>query len=128
MSRRALPITEEATRAEPSVRVRTARHSLGIRKACVQSHPPTGAIDRISSPGSCDKLAASEPMTHNLFEAVAIAAAFASALTAQSKPIFSETFESGKLEPAIWDVRTMGAATVTVEPVEGAHGKFALHA
>ncbi len=67
-------------------------------------------------------------MMQNLFNAVAIAAAFLSALAAQSKPVFSESFESGKLDPSVWDVRTMGAATVAVEPVEGSHGKYALHA
>src|SRR5215472_18739260 len=67
-------------------------------------------------------------MAQNLFNSVVIAAAFASCLSAQSKPVFSEGFESGRLDPAIWDVRTMGAATVAVEPVDGAHGKYALHA
>lgn len=48
-------------------------------------------------------------------------------LMAQTKPLFTENFESGKLDPAVWDSRTMGTATLAVEPVEGAHGKFALH-
>src|SRR5579864_3066554 len=64
----------------------------------------------------------------NLFSGLVITTVFVSALGAQTKPIFSEGFESGKLDPAIWDVRTMGAATVAVEAVEGAHGKYALHA
>ena len=67
-------------------------------------------------------------MMQHVFSIVIITAVCASSLTAQSKPIFSESFESGKLDPSIWDVRTMGAATVAVEPVEGAHGKYVLHA
>lgn len=67
-------------------------------------------------------------MMQKIFRSIAISAAFASILGGQSKPIFSESFESGKLDPAIWEVRTMGAATVAVEQVEGTHGKYALHA
>ena len=48
-------------------------------------------------------------------------------LMAQTKPIFVEGFESGKIDPAVWDQRVSGTATIAVEPVEGAHGKFALH-
>src|SRR5579863_6001401 len=47
-------------------------------------------------------------------------------MPAQS-PIFQESFESGKLDPAVWDQRVTGTATVAVEAVEGAHGKYALH-
>jgi hypothetical protein len=83
-------------------------------------------IKRISN-GSW-KSTTAKPMMQNLISAIAIAAAFASGLGAESRALFSESFESGKLDPAIWDVRTMGAATVAVEPVEGAHGKYALHA
>src|SRR3954454_8689246 len=64
----------------------------------------------------------------HLFSTVIIAAVCGSSLSAQSKPIFSESFETGKLDPAIWDVRTTGMATVAVGPAEGAHGKYALHA
>jgi hypothetical protein len=49
-------------------------------------------------------------------------------LAAQMKPVFTETFESGKIDPAIWETRTMGTATIAVEPVEGAHGSYALRA
>jgi hypothetical protein len=50
------------------------------------------------------------------------------ALLAQSSPSsLSESFESGKLDPAIWEQRVNGTATIAVEPVSGAHGKFALH-
>ena len=30
---------------------------------------------------------------------------------AQSKPVFEENFESGKLDPAVWDQRVTGTAT-----------------
>lgn len=59
-------------------------------------------------------------------------AIFAATLSAQNKPaqtrpVFTETFESGKIDAAVWDTRTAGTATIAVEPVEGAHGKYALH-
>jgi hypothetical protein len=49
------------------------------------------------------------------------------ALAAQTKPVFTETFESGKIDPARWDQRVAGTATIAVEPADGAHGKYALH-
>jgi hypothetical protein len=67
-------------------------------------------------------------MTKKLFAYAVLAAGCNGALQAQTKPVFTENFESGKIDPAVWDTRTMGAATITVEPVEGAHGKYALHA
>jgi hypothetical protein len=48
-------------------------------------------------------------------------------LLAQSKPVFTENFESGKIDPAVWDQRVMGTATIAVEEGEAAHGKYALH-
>jgi hypothetical protein len=51
---------------------------------------------------------------------------FAATLAAQ-KPVFTENFESGKIDPAVWDSRVAGTATVAVEEVEGGHGKYALH-
>jgi hypothetical protein len=48
-------------------------------------------------------------------------------LPAQNKPVFQESFESGSLDPAVWDQRVTGTATAAVEAVEGAHGKYALH-
>ncbi len=48
-------------------------------------------------------------------------------LGAQTKPVFTENFESGKIDPAVWDTRTMGTSTIAVEPSDGAHGKYALH-
>ena len=51
----------------------------------------------------------------------------AGSLCAQGKPAFKEDFESGKIDPAVWDQRVTGTATVAVEETEGAHGKYALH-
>jgi hypothetical protein len=56
-----------------------------------------------------------------------LAASFSFSLAAQTKPVFTENFESGKIDPAVWDQRVTGTATIAVEPVDGAHGKFALH-
>lgn len=53
-------------------------------------------------------------------------AASATSLYAQ-KPLLTEDFESGKIDPAIWEIRAKGAPTMAVEPADGAHGKFALH-
>src|SRR5947208_2935571 len=58
---------------------------------------------------------------------VALLALLASSCMAQSKPVFQENFESGKLDPAVWDTRVLGTATAAVEPVEGGHGKYAFH-
>jgi hypothetical protein len=54
-------------------------------------------------------------------------AACASASLARTKPVFSENFESGKINPAVWDQRVQGTATIAVEKVDGAKGKYALH-
>jgi len=62
----------------------------------------------------------------SLYRTVAAAAMIAASLSAQ-KPVFTENFESGKIDPAVWDTRTAGTATAAVEAVEGSHGKFALH-
>jgi hypothetical protein len=58
------------------------------------------------------------------FAVLTLAAASAAA---QTKPVFTENFESGKIDPAVWDTRQMGTATIAVEPVEGGRGKYALH-
>ena len=50
------------------------------------------------------------------------------AALAREKPVFSENFESGKIDSAKWDQRVEGTATIAVEKVDGAHGKYALHA
>jgi hypothetical protein len=55
----------------------------------------------------------------------ALAALFGAGLFAQ--PVLSENFESGKLDPAVWDQRVTGTATIAVEAADGAHGKYALH-
>jgi len=46
---------------------------------------------------------------------------------AAEQACFSEKFESGKIDPAVWDQRVTGTATIAVEETEGAHGKYALH-
>lgn len=56
----------------------------------------------------------------------ALLAALAAGLCAQ-KPVLTEDFESGRIDPAIWDTRAKGAPTIAVEPADGAHGKYALH-
>jgi hypothetical protein len=62
----------------------------------------------------------------NLVRAAALLVGFAGTLLSQ-KPILTEDFESGKIDPALWEVRQKGGETIAVEPVEGAHGKYALH-
>lgn len=54
-----------------------------------------------------------------------LAVAAAAPVRAQS-PIFSEDFESGSLNPAVWDVRTAGDVKVIVQQSQVAHGKNAL--
>ncbi|MDE3197487.1 MAG: hypothetical protein KGN84_14145, partial [Acidobacteriota bacterium] len=65
-------------------------------------------------------------MLTTLVRSAAAIAAFAACLCAQS-PVFTEDFESGKIDPAKWEVRAKGAPTMNVEEAEGAHGKYALH-
>ena len=48
-----------------------------------------------------------------------------SGLFAQSTPLLSDDFESGRLD-AKWEQRAAGAATVQVQQAETAHGKYAL--
>jgi hypothetical protein len=66
-------------------------------------------------------------MSSSRFLILAALASFSLSLSAQSKPVFVEDFESGKIDPAVWDARVTGTATAAVEPADGAHGKFALH-
>ena len=61
-----------------------------------------------------------------LLRSIAVFAAVAAGLYAQ-KPVFTEDFESGKIDPAVWDTRQKGGETIAVEAADGAHGKFALH-
>jgi hypothetical protein len=63
-------------------------------------------------------------------------ALFASLLTAASlgaadvgdgaRPLLSEDFESGRLDPAVWSQEVTGANVITVQSDKVAHGKFAL--
>ncbi len=62
-----------------------------------------------------------------ILTAAGIGMALSAGLSAQSKPVFEDSFESGKLDPSLWDQRVTGTATIAVEAVEGAHGKYALH-
>ena len=55
-----------------------------------------------------------------------LVALIATGLYAQ-KPVLTEDFESGKIDPAVWEQRSAGDATAAVEAVDGAHGKYALH-
>jgi len=50
----------------------------------------------------------------------------AASLQAQTKPVFTENFESGKIDPAVWDQRVDGVATLKLQSDQVAHGKFAL--
>jgi hypothetical protein len=45
---------------------------------------------------------------------------------AQTKPIFVEDFESGQIDPSVWEQRITGAATIQVQQQQAAHGKYAL--
>jgi hypothetical protein len=61
-----------------------------------------------------------------ILRSTALFAALSAGLYAQ-KPVLTEDFESGKIDPAVWDTRAKGAPTIAVEQVDGAHGKYALH-
>jgi hypothetical protein len=62
-----------------------------------------------------------------ILEAACALALLTGSLPAQNQTVLAESFESGKVDPAVWDQRVTGTATLAVEPVEGAHGKYALH-
>jgi len=66
------------------------------------------------------------PTFRTLIGAAAVLAGLTTTLYAQ-KPVLEEGFESGKIDPAVWDTRQKGGETIAVEPVDGAHGKYALH-
>jgi hypothetical protein len=53
-----------------------------------------------------------------------IAPALAGAVRAA--PLFSEDFESGKLDPTVWSVETTGGNVAVVQADRAAHGRFAL--
>ena len=61
-----------------------------------------------------------------LLRSAGLLAALTSSLLAQ-KPVLTEDFETGKIDPAVWETRQKGGETIAVEPVDGAHGKYALH-
>jgi hypothetical protein len=44
----------------------------------------------------------------------------------QPKPLFSEDFESGALDPALWSQQITGGNTIAVQSDKAAHGKYAL--
>jgi hypothetical protein len=44
-----------------------------------------------------------------------------------AQTVFTEDFESGKIDPNVWEQRVTGTATVAVEATDGAHGQYALH-
>lgn len=50
----------------------------------------------------------------------------AATLGAQTGPIFSEDFESGKVDRGVWGQRVDGVATLKVQQDQAAHGKYAL--
>jgi hypothetical protein len=77
------------------------------------------------------------PKTYFLPFTAAACLALATAATAQTPapdknaPItlpFSEDFESGAINPSVWDLRVHGTATIKVEQDRVAHGKNALQA
>jgi hypothetical protein len=65
-------------------------------------------------------------MLTTLLRSAAALAVFTACIYAQ-QPVFTENFESGKIDPAVWEVRAKGAPTMNVEETDGAHGKYALH-
>ena len=46
--------------------------------------------------------------------------------SAQSKPLFSEDFESGAINPNVWTENITGDSVLTVQSDKVAHGKYAL--
>ena len=79
-----------------------------IASVCLQVHlTDREALRFIRSP--CDTF---PPMNSStLPRATAILAFLAVNLCAQ-KPVLSEDFESGKIDPAVWDVRQKGGETI----------------
>jgi hypothetical protein len=47
-------------------------------------------------------------------------------LGAQTKPLFSEDFESGQLDPKVWEQKVQGTASLRVQTEQTAHGRYAL--
>jgi len=63
-------------------------------------------------------------MLNRIVFLAALLASAASRLTAI--PLFSEDFESGRLDPKRWTVNVTGENLVSVQPARAAHGRFAL--
>jgi hypothetical protein len=60
--------------------------------------------------------------------ALALALAPTAILRAQqNKPLFSEDFESGTLDPSVWTQQVTGDSLLEVQKDKVAHGKYALH-
>ena len=52
--------------------------------------------------------------------------AFSLTLAAQTKPLLSETFESGSIDPAIWEQKVTGTVSISVVEDATGHGKRVL--
>jgi len=52
--------------------------------------------------------------------------AFSLTLAAQTKPLLSETFESGSIDPAIWEQKVTGTVSISVVEDSTGHGKRVL--
>lgn len=74
---------------------------------------------RFSLPATAGALSAT------LWCAFGLALVATAQLRAQS-PVFSEDFESGSLSKAVWETRTVGTASATVQQTQVAHGKSAV--
>jgi hypothetical protein len=67
------------------------------------------------------------PLLNTLFFALILApAASAQQPKSQTKPLFSEDFESGKLDPNVWTQQVTGDNIIQVQQDKVAHGKYAL--
>jgi len=66
------------------------------------------------------------PVKKSLLLTAGIALVLQGSLNAQTKPVFSEDFESGKIDASVWSQKISGAATLEVQQDQAAHGKYAL--
>ena len=97
------------------------RDNLGRRvTSCTGSLPKMMPLpSRSAVPAKAGVLSAT------LWCAFGLAALSTPSLHAQS-PVFSEDFESGSLNKAVWKTTELGKATVTVQQTQAAHGKSAV--
>ena len=60
--------------------------------------------------------------------ALALFACFLAALSSAlaQKPVFTEDFESGQLDPKVWEQKVQGTASLKLQQDQVAHGKYAL--